>query len=63
LKAKPPEKKGELPENWSFLVLEIDQREYDLLALTTLKWMASVGLAVKPADCPGFPESRRSDSP
>jgi hypothetical protein len=34
-----------------------------ILAWTALKWMASMGMAVKPADRPGFPESRRSDSP
>jgi hypothetical protein len=57
-----PSENSEPPENWSFLVLEIGQRECDFLARTTLTWMASVGLAVKPADRPGFPESRRSDS-
>jgi hypothetical protein len=57
-----PSENSEPPENCSFLLLEISQRECDLLARTTLTWMASVGLAVKPADRPGFPESRRSDS-
>jgi hypothetical protein len=49
---KTPLLNVKFPENDSRLVLEFCQSECDLLAQGTFKWMASVGLVVKPANRP-----------